>query len=83
MFDLIDVLRCCKVPYLYQKRLDNNKMVPSIKIVPGGLRFLFNSYNLSPEYYVRKSKYPLRYERMEQSSKLEELVKQYIEVNGV
>lgn len=82
MFDLIDVHICCKIPYLYQKRLDNNKIVPSIKIVPGGLRFLLHNYNLSPEYYVRKSKYPLRYEVLEQSSKLEDLVKQYKEVNG-
>ncbi len=68
---------------LYQRcKVNPSKFIPTVKIGRNQIVFISRNENVSPEYYVRKSKYPLRYEVMEESSKLEDLVKQCKEVNG-
>jgi len=68
---------------LYQRCRDKpSKMIPTIKIGKNQIVFISRNENVYSEYYVRKSKYPLKYEVLDESSKLEELVKQYKEVNG-
>lgn len=59
MFDFIDLVKCCKPQYLYQKELDSDKMIPTLKV--GNGRILLSSgisRELSPEYYYRVCKYP-------------------------
>lgn len=81
--DFSDFLVDGKRRELYQRcKVRPSKFIPTVKIGRNQIVFITRNENVSPEYYVRKSKYPLRYEVMGQSSKLEELVKQYKEVNG-
>lgn len=81
--DFSEFLNGSKRRELYQRcKVNPSKFIPTVKIGRNQIVFISRNKNVYPEYYVRKSKYPLRYEVMEQSSKLEELVKQYREVNG-
>lgn len=83
MIDFSELSISNKRRELYQRcKVRPSKFIPTMKIGRSQIVFISRNENVSPEYYIRKSKYPLRYEVMEESSKLEDLVKQYKEVNG-
>lgn len=85
MFDFIDLVKCSKSQYLYQRQLGSKKMIPTLKVGKGQILLTSDIHsNLSPEYYSRVCKYPKpKYQVIEQSYKLENWVNQYIKVNGV